>query len=121
MGQQDYPLCESLAHALAREIDNPGDVLVVASSDLSHFHSSKKAESMDSKIAGRIEDFDVAGLSSDLQGSESEACGGGPIMAALLYAQETGRMRTRVLNYAHSGHITGDNTSVVGYLSAVIY
>lgn len=121
MGQQDYPLCESLAEALAREIDNPGDVLVVASSDLSHFHSSKKAESMDSKIAGRIEDFDVAGLSSDLEGSESEACGGGPIMAALLYAQETGRMRARVLRYAHSGHITGDNASVVGYLAAVIY
>ncbi len=121
MGQQDYPLCEALALTLAREIDNPGDVLVVASSDLSHFHSSKKAESMDSRIAGRIEDFDVAGLNRDLEGFQSEACGGGPVMTALLYAQETGRTNTRVLRYAHSGHITGDNASVVGYLAAVIY
>ena len=121
MGRQDYSLCESVANALAREIDNPGDVLVVASSDLSHFHSSKKAESMDSKVAGLIEAFDVAGLRCDLEDSEIEACGGGPIMAALLYAQETGRTNTRVLRYAHSGHITGDNASVVGYLSAVIY
>ena len=121
MGQQDYPLCEALADTLAKEIDNPDDVLLVASSDLSHFHSSKKAELMDSKVARRIEDFDAAGLSRDLEGSQSEACGGGPIVTALLYAKAIGRTSTKVLRYAHSGHITGDNASVVGYLAAAIY
>lgn len=121
MGQQDFSLCENLAHALAEDVENPDDVLVVASSDLSHFHSAKKAEGMDAKVAQRIENFDTAGLSSDLECSESEACGGGPILAAMLYAKQIGRTDTKVLNYAHSGHITGDNASVVGYLSAVIY
>ena len=121
MGQQNFSLCDTLARTLAEQIDNPDDVLLVASSDLSHFHPSQQAEFMDSKIARRIEDFDAAGLSQDLEGSESEACGGGPIVTALLYARAIGKTNTRVLHYAHSGHITGDNASVVGYLSAVIY
>jgi AmmeMemoRadiSam system protein B len=121
MGQQDFSLCDDLARTLAEQIDDPDDVLLVASSDLSHFHPSQQAERMDSKVAKRIEDFDPAGLSRDLEGSESEACGGGPIVTALLYAKAIGKTNTKVLHYAHSGHITGDNKSVVGYLAAVIY
>ncbi|HHO75390.1 MAG TPA: AmmeMemoRadiSam system protein B [Deltaproteobacteria bacterium] len=121
MGRQDFSLCEDLAHALAEQIRNPEEVLMVASSDLSHFHPARKAEIMDSTVARHIEDFDIDGLSRDLEHGEIEACGGGPILVALLYARALGRKNTRVLNYAHSGHITGDNASVVGYLSAAIY
>lgn len=121
MGRQDYSLCESLARVLASEIHNPDDVLVVASSDLSHFHSAKTAESMDSRVAERIGDFDTEGLNRDLEDSLSEACGGGPIITALLYSKAMGKTTAKVLHYAHSGHVTGDNTSVVGYLAGVVY
>ncbi len=121
MGQQDFTLCEALAHSLATQIEDPGEVLVVASSDLSHFHSAAKAEDMDSRVVRRIEEFDPAGLRRDLDRSECEACGGGPIMTALLYARAIGRKTSKILHYAHSGHITGDKASVVGYLAAVIY
>ncbi|MBN2298810.1 MAG: AmmeMemoRadiSam system protein B [Deltaproteobacteria bacterium] len=121
MGRQDFSLCEDLARALMEQIPNPEEVLIVASSDLSHFHSSKKAEVMDTAVARHIEEFDIDGLSRDLEQGESEACGGGPILTALLYARALSRTTTKVLSYAHSGHITGDNTSVVGYLSAAVY
>jgi len=121
MGRQDLSLCEDLARALVEQIPNPEEVLVVASSDLSHFHPAKQAEIMDSTISRHIEEFDIDGLSQDLEHGGGEACGGGPILAALLYAKALGRTTARVLRYAHSGHITGDNTSVVGYLSAVVY
>jgi AmmeMemoRadiSam system protein B len=121
MGRQDLALCESLAESLQTNIKNPDDTLIVASSDLSHFHSAHLAEKMDHNIVKRIETFDISGLSLDLERSYSEACGGGPILAALLYGKKQSRMNAKVLKYAHSGHITGDNTSVVGYLSAVIY
>jgi AmmeMemoRadiSam system protein B len=121
MGMQDLSLCESLAESLHKSIKDPDNTLIVASSDLSHFHSSRKAEEMDQKIQSRIESFDIAGLSLDLERSSSEACGGGPILAALLYGRKLARNHARVLKYAHSGHITGDNSSVVGYLAAVVY
>lgn len=121
MGRQDLPLCESLAEALHLHIKDPGNTLIVASSDLSHFHSSITAEKMDTRVAGHLEALDIEGLSADLEGAYSEACGGGPILTALLYGRRLGRTTAKVLRYAHSGHITGDNSSVVGYLAAVVY
>lgn len=121
MGRQDLPLCENLADALHLHIKDPDNTLIVASSDLSHFHSSSMAEKMDRSVAELINAFDVPGLSAALESSSSEACGGGPIMVALLYGKLLGRNSARVLRYAHSGHITGDNSSVVGYLAAVVY
>lgn len=120
MGQQDLELCLELSGALKSSIDNPDDVLIVASSDLSHFHPAGTAEAMDARVARNIEQMSVQSLENDLKDSQSEACGGGPIMTALSYAKDLGRTEARILKYAHSGHITGDNTSVVGYLSAVI-
>ncbi len=121
MGKQDLSLCKDLAQTLHTCIEDPDNTLIVASSDLSHFHSADRAEKMDLQISGRIESFDVSGLSLDLESSSSEACGGGPILAALLYGKGLSRTTAKVLKYAHSGHITGDNSSVVGYLAAVVY
>ena len=121
MGRQDLDVCRELAGALSQAIGSRDDVLIVASSDLSHFHPARTAEAMDARVARAIEWFDVEGLSRDLKTSASEACGGGPILTALLYAQALSRTRSRVLTYTHSGNITGDNSSVVGYLSAVIF
>ncbi len=121
MGRQDLELCRELSNSLMASIDNPEDVLIVASSDLSHFHPAKTAEAMDARVAKNIEQLAIQSLENDLSGSESEACGGGPIMTALSYAKALGRTEAKILKYAHSGHITGDNTSVVGYISAVIF
>ncbi len=121
MGVQDLSQCRGLAEALGRCVRDPDSTLVVASSDLSHFHSSKIAEDMDKRVASHIEAFDAQGLCNALEKSTSEACGGGPILTAMLYGSLLGRTTAKVLRYAHSGNITGDNSSVVGYLSAVIY
>lgn len=121
MGQQDLSLCRDLGRALLGAIGNPDDVLVVASTDLSHFHHAKQAEAMDGEVVRLVEALDVDALGGKLSGEEVEACGGGPVLAALTYAQGLGRNEVKILNYAHSGHVTGDNSSVVGYLSAVVY
>ena len=121
MGRQDLATCRTVADAIHRHVMDPDNTLVVASSDLSHFHPASTAEKMDGIVARHIETFDVEGLNADLERSSSEACGGGPIMTALLYGTLAGRSSARVLRYAHSGHITGDTSSVVGYLAAVVY
>jgi AmmeMemoRadiSam system protein B len=76
---------------------------------------------MDRQVVARIDAFDISGLSLDFERAYSEACGGGPILTALLYAKLLSKTNARVLRYAHSGHITGDNSSVVGYLAAIVY
>jgi len=121
MGEQDLDLCEELARDLKECIDNTEDVLILASSDLSHFYSYDVALSMDRKIAEKIESCDVEGMHKDFMSGVSEACGGGTILSAMIYARSISRCSTKVLKYANSGDVTGDKSSVVGYLSACIY
>ncbi len=120
MGSQEFENCRELARALAEIIDDPADTLVVASSDLSHFHHSSQAEMMDGTVRQLIEAYDVDRLAKELECRHVEACGGGPILSAMLYSKAKGHSDVSVLNCANSGDITGDNTSVVGYLAAVI-
>jgi AmmeMemoRadiSam system protein A len=68
----------------------------------------------------KLRSFDRTGLARALGGGETEACGGGPTAAAMIAAAVLGADRCAVLDYANSGDITGDTTSVVGYVSAVM-
>ncbi len=119
IGDQRKMFVEGLAEKLAQVVSD--ETLIVASSDLSHFHSKESAAKLDSIVEKRISEFDYNGLLEDLEKQKCEACGGGPI-AALLKTAELKRIRNvKVLSRTDSGDITGDNSEVVGYLSAVIF
>ncbi len=121
MGDQDLAACESLGKAIGGALAGRDDVLIVASSDLSHFHSSGDAKKLDSRVIKSLELYDYRGLAEALSAGKTEACGGGPIIAAMIAARELGGNTVEITGYSDSGDITGDHGSVVGYLSAVIY
>jgi AmmeMemoRadiSam system protein B/AmmeMemoRadiSam system protein A len=120
MGEQDLETCRWLAEAIADCVKNK-PVLLVASSDLSHFHSSDEARRLDQVVLDKVSALDPQGLLQSLAGGKCEACGGGPMAAAMLAAGRLGAIRGRVLNYADSGDVTGDRTRVVGYLAAAFW
>ena len=120
MGDQDFSTCRRLADALADCIKDKS-VLVVASSDLSHFHTYDQAKALDRVVIDRINAFDPQGLAESLSKGECEACGGGPIVSAMLLARRQGATDGRVLNYANSGDVTGERDRVVGYLAAAFW
>jgi hypothetical protein len=121
MGDQDARLCQILGEGLAQILEGRDDVLIVASSDLSHFHNSKISEKLDKVIIKDINDFDWEKLLKHLSTKETEACGGGPISAMLKAAEKMGANESKVLHYSDSGDINGDKSRVVGYLSAIIW
>lgn len=120
MGDQSEENIESLASALAKALKGRR-ALIVASCDLSHFHSSRAAEGLDGVFADLLADLDVRGLYRALADKSTEACGGGPVIAAARAAMLLGADRCKILRYAHSGNVTGDDSNVVGYLSAAVY
>ena len=120
MGEQDLRTCQWLAKALADCIKGK-PVLLVASSDLSHFHSSDEAKRLDQVVLDRVAAFDPEGLLRHLESGKCEACGGGPIAATMLTAQRLGATKTRVLHAANSGDVTGDRSRVVGYMAAAFW
>lgn len=120
LGDQAPELCYQLAEDLKNAFTEPAKVLVVASSDLSHFHSAQAAAALDQRLAERLKSFDPAGLAADLNSGAVEACGGGPILTAMRYAELNGCRRLTVLKQADSSAVSGDSASVVGYLAAVL-
>lgn len=120
MGTQDYNTCEMLAEAIFNAIKNK-KVLIVASSDLSHYHPQKEAEKLDNFVIEAIAKYDPEILYQRLSTGSCEACGGGPIITAMLITQRLGATKAKPLMYATSGNITGDYSAVVGYLAAAFY
>jgi len=120
MGDQSYSNCTYLGMILGKFLKER-NVLVVASSDLSHFHNYDTAVKLDNHIINRVNSFDPEGLSRDLEQKKCEACGAGPMMAVMYAAKLAGAKFSKVLSYKNSGDVTGDKWKVVGYLSAVIY
>ena len=120
MGDQSLGACRRLAEAIVKSVEGM-NVLIVASTDLSHFHTYDEAVQLDNVVVGRVRDFDPEGLAHDLSSGKCEACGGGPMITAMLAGKLMGADSTEILKYANSGDTSGDKSRVVGYLSAVVY
>jgi hypothetical protein len=121
MGSQRRGEVDSLARALVAACADAQKVLLVASSDLSHFESAAIAHALDAKVVADIELYDPDALMDRLEVSPHHACGGGPIVAVLKAAQSLGANQSRVLRYGDSGDAGNrDKSRVVGYLSAAL-
>jgi MEMO1 family protein len=117
MGDQRAQFCIELADALEKA-SAKRRILLVASSDLSHFHPSEEAVKLDERVVSEVQNFDPEKFIEKLEEETFEACGGGPIAAVMQTARKLGANKVEILHYCNSGDITGDKQSVVGYLSA---
>lgn len=124
MGSQRESMCRLLAGRISKAVSRARAggkrVLLVASTDLSHFHDYDTAVALDSIVMDRIRAFDAEGLLEDIAHGRCEACGGGPTAAVMMAARELGADAAIVLGYTNSGDITGDRSGVVGYTSAAL-
>jgi AmmeMemoRadiSam system protein B len=122
MGAQTAVTAFELGTALAGAIAASGkDVLLVASSDLSHYEDARVAERLDAIVMEHVAAMDAAGLMRVLELEPRHACGGGPIVSVLDAAARLGASRARILRYADSGDVSGDKSSVVGYMAAAVW
>jgi hypothetical protein len=114
MGDQSYESSRALGVALAKTIHG-ADTLVLASSDLSHYHRYEDAEKIDHKTLNALQAWDYFSMSRNFETRTWEACGGAPIVAAMIAAERMGANQAIVLKYANSGDTAGDHSRVVGY------
>jgi AmmeMemoRadiSam system protein B/AmmeMemoRadiSam system protein A len=122
MGDQSYESSRALGVALAKLIQSEnkdGETLIVASSDLSHLHTYGDAVTIDRKTLHALEEWDYFSMSRNFESRIWEACGGAPIVAAMIAAERMGANQAKVIKYANSGDVTGDHSSVVGYSADV--
>lgn len=122
MGQASFQTLKEFAVKLSEVIGTREDVLIVVSTDFSHYHDDETAKQMDERAIQAILQLDAEQIYRscfDRQGMEM--CGCIPVTTALLYAREQGFHKVEKLHYANSGDVTGDLSRVVGYSALVIY
>jgi AmmeMemoRadiSam system protein B len=117
MGYQTADTAHALGDALAAVLHGRR-ALVIASTDLSHYHDAKTAADLDGVVVDCVSRFDADGLQNALDVRPDHACGGGPTVAVMRAAILLGARQSVVLNYADSGDVSGDKSAVVGYLAA---
>jgi AmmeMemoRadiSam system protein B len=119
MGYQTADTAAALGDALANALRGRR-ALIVASTDLSHYHDAAAAAALDAVVIDCVRRFDADSLQAALSVTPEHACGGGPTVAVMRAARALGARDAVVLNYADSGDVSGDKSSVVGYLAAAL-
>ena len=119
VGYQTADTARALGDTLAATLHGRR-ALIVASTDLSHYHDARTARRLDGVVVDCIANFDVDGLQRALDERPDHACGGGPAVAVMRAARALGAADAVVLNYADSGDVSGDKSSVVGYVAAAL-
>ena len=122
MGEQTRETAFALGAAIAQVVRaHAPNALLIASSDLSHYENATTAASLDGRVIEHVERLDPEGLMRALEHEPRHACGGGPMVAVLDAARRLGATTSRLLQYADSGDVSGDKSSVVGYMAAAIW
>ena len=119
MGHQTHQTTCALADGLASALESRR-ALLIASTDLSHYHDAPHAAKLDHVIVDGVTRFDPEAIERALAKFPDHACGGGPLVAVMRAARALGAADARVLRYADSGDVSGDKTAVVGYMAAVL-
>ena len=119
MGYQTAATAAALGDALAVALRGRR-ALLVASTDLSHYHDAATAAALDRVVIDCVARFDADALQAALDATPAHACGGGPTVAVMRAARAAGARDAVILNYGDSGDVSGDKSAVVGYLAAAL-
>jgi MEMO1 family protein len=110
-----------LGEILARLATAAGEpVLLLASSDLNHYEPANVTEQKDAQALEAVRALDGAELLARCKREQISMCGRGPAATVLAAALALGARRAEVVDYRHSGWVSGDNARVVGYAGVLI-
>jgi AmmeMemoRadiSam system protein B len=114
---QDYLSAIEVGNTLFDVLASRSDeVVVVASSDLTHYESAKQAEKKDRVALAAISALDAQRFYNVVEAQSISICGCAPIAALITYAKKF-NAQTELLNYHNSGDVSGNYANVVGYAS----
>lgn len=121
MGMQDEETAAEVGNLVADLVSKSGKkVVVIASSDFTHYQPAELAGEVDREIIGSVLDFDVPGMYDSLYRRNASVCGYGPIAAMLTASRKLGGTHATLLKYANSGDVSGDMDAVVGYAAIIV-
>ncbi len=116
---QDLASSHEVGKAIA-EAFSEENVLIIASTDMTHYEPHMVAEEKDKKALKALERLDENEFYSIIKTNHISACGYGPVVSLVSAAKLLGATKCQLLCYKTSGDITGDHSAVVGYASVAL-
>ena len=121
MISMDYAICQDIGHAVAKAVEAFKEpVLIVASSDMTHYESDKSAREKDKKAIDRVLALDPEGLLKTVRDHRITMCGVIPATIMLIACKELGARKAELVDYATSAETSGDYDHVVGYAGIIV-
>lgn len=121
LGFNDFDSCRALGTGIARAAAEFGrDVLIVASSDMTHYESAESARRKDDLALREVLALNPEGLLSACRRNGITMCGVVPSTVMLVAASERGATKATLEKYATSGDVTGDQRQVVAYAAVTV-
>ncbi|MFA4837608.1 MAG: AmmeMemoRadiSam system protein B [Dehalococcoidia bacterium] len=112
---------KEIGKGIARAIKDSGKgVVIVASSDMTHYEPQESAKEKDAQAIEAILDLNEDELLGRIGKLNITMCGYGPAVALIAAAKELGAGRAELVRYQTSGDVSGDYRSVVGYAGILI-
>lgn len=119
-GTHSYEILESAAGSIADAIKGK-DVLLIASTDMSHYYSYKRSQEMDKIAVDAIATLDPLVLIEQVNKGKCELCGLSAVLVEMIVAKKIGANSVQILSIANSGDVAiGDKDRVVGYSAVAI-
>lgn len=113
---QDLETAKAIGEAISK-INK--DIIILASSDFSHYEPADVAKDKDMSAIYHILNLDEKGFMKEVQMKNISICGYGPIATCIIASKLLGAKRARLLKYGNSGDVTGDYREVVAYASII--
>jgi MEMO1 family protein len=121
LSEGDFQQYNQIAAALAHSIKNSGkDILIVASSDMTHYEPQDKAKDKDKLAIDAILKLDENLLYEVVKKHDISMCGYIAVMVMISAVKKLGAKSAKLVRYSTSGDIAGDYSSVVGYAGIII-
>ncbi|MGZ7047613.1 MAG: MEMO1 family protein [Methanobacterium sp.] len=122
MWMQDLDISEEIGRSIKETAQELGrDIVVLASSDMTHYKPAEIASKTDKQVLEAISQLNEKLMIKRVMELNVTMCGYGPVAATIVASKELGAQNAEILKYATSGDLTGDLSAVVGYASAIFW
>ncbi len=119
VGTADFDTLIKLGDAIGKILSEDDDLLVVASSDMTHYESAESAKKKDFLAIEKMEELDVDGFYRTIREYSISMCGFAPATITMTAVKMAGAKKGKLVKYTNSGDVLGDYSSVVAYAGMV--
>ncbi len=121
LGHGSGSIYKEIGREIARAIKELSrEVVIIASSDMTHYEPQESAQRKDNRAIGAIMAMNEDELLRRVRELDISMCGFAPVVSLISAAKQLGASHAELVKYRTSGDTTGDYSSVVGYAGIII-